>query len=271
MEEVGLKLLYFEKIPLSQNIFEDIYTSDAGCSYVIDFDSLECPFLQSVSAKFRTEFNRRNRQLSRAFNKMPEQRIGLKEKSFFSLVRSWQNEKYGNLNLFNQTFENSPNKELEPFPWVSEFYENLMAAESEPNLAFFSGLFVDEKPISLTFRLRSDSHCHGTSRGYDPTLGNLGVGIQEMVYFCNTAQSTGMRRIDFGRGDQRYKARFCNSTVPLVQIIASNEQSEAWKKSIEELLRGLELCWGYKFRPSVKDWIRKAALSGLHRSTTPLE
>jgi len=115
--------------------------------------------------------------------------------------------------------------------WSVALLENLRSSRvSDPGGAWlsqetgqkvFSGvlsaLYVGNRLAAAHLGMRSFGVLHFWFPAYDPELGKYSPGLVLLVEMARAAAARGIRRIDLGRGNERYKRSLMSGAIPLAE------------------------------------------------------
>jgi CelD/BcsL family acetyltransferase involved in cellulose biosynthesis len=102
-------------------------------------------------------------------------------------------------------------------PWIRQVLELAHVSQDESFAGLLSLLFAGDSVVAAHLGLRSDSVWHYWFPAYDPEFGRYSPGIALLLKMAEHAPSLGLRAIDLGRGDARYKRSLMSGAVPLIE------------------------------------------------------
>jgi CelD/BcsL family acetyltransferase involved in cellulose biosynthesis len=80
-----------------------------------------------------------------------------------------------------------------------------------------SALYVGNRLAAAHLGMRSFGVLHFWFPAYDPELGRYSPGLVLLVEMARAAAALGIRRIDLGRGNERYKRSLMSGAIPLAE------------------------------------------------------
>ena len=83
--------------------------------------------------------------------------------------------------------------------------------------AMLSVLYAGDEVAALHLGLRSGGVLHSWFPAYNPQLHRYSPGLVLMLELAGAAPALGIRELDFGRGEARYKLALATGTVPLLE------------------------------------------------------
>ena len=89
--------------------------------------------------------------------------------------------------------------------WASEAVERFLSLEQDDFRGVLSALYSGDVLIAAHLGLRTESTLHVWFPAYDPKWERYSPGMLFFVELLRAASRQGIRRVDFGKGDARYK------------------------------------------------------------------
>jgi CelD/BcsL family acetyltransferase involved in cellulose biosynthesis len=158
----------------------------------------------------------------------------------FELLRAWKSAQLAASGL----------ADVFAFPWTNELLVKLRATASENFSTPLSVLRTGDRVAAVCLSLRSRGVLHSWFTAYDPELKTYSPGLALFVRLAEEAEQLGIRKIDLGRGDERYKASLATGTVVLGEGSVSS-------RSLATILR---TSWR-----QTRDWVARSPLAGSTR------
>jgi CelD/BcsL family acetyltransferase involved in cellulose biosynthesis len=90
-------------------------------------------------------------------------------------------------------------------PAMEAFFRGLLAAFAGTGQIEIATLYVAETPAAAYLSFRAGASLLLYNSGYDPAFSDIGAGFALVIYRIRGAIEQGLGRIDFLRGDERYK------------------------------------------------------------------
>lgn len=154
----------------------------------------------------------------------------------FELLRSWKSTQLARTGL----------ADFFAFPWTLELVAKLREYRGDEFSAPLTVLRAGDKVAAVCFSLRSAGVLHSWFTSYNPDLHCYSPGLTLFVRLAEKAQRLGIRKIDLGRGDERYKWSLASGGVEVGEGSVSSP-------SLATLLRA---SWR-----QTRDWVTSSPLS----------
>lgn len=122
-------------------------------------------------------------------------------------IHRWKRDRYIETGAFDP-FETA---------WTAKLLESCLRSREEGFSGGVAALFVDDQPVAANLYLRSRDVVHSWIPAYDPELSASSPGSVLFHESLRNADQIGMRRLDFGKGDERYKLRLMTGAVPMAE------------------------------------------------------
>jgi CelD/BcsL family acetyltransferase involved in cellulose biosynthesis len=101
--------------------------------------------------------------------------------------------------------------------WEGEVLRGLRMANRPGFRGALSILFAGSRPVAAHFGLVSCNVLHWWFPAYDLAVQRYSPGLQLIDHCAQKAANEGISMIDFGKGDDRYKALFADHNVPMLK------------------------------------------------------
>jgi CelD/BcsL family acetyltransferase involved in cellulose biosynthesis len=118
-----------------------------------------------------------------------------------------------------------------------------------------SVLRAGDKLVAACLSLRSRGVLHSWFTAYNPDLSSYSPGMALFVRMAEEAEQLGIRTIDLGRGEERYKWSLASGSVEVCEGSVS-------KRSLGTLLRT-----GWR---QTRDWVNRSPLAGTTKLLKPV-
>lgn len=132
------------------------------------------------------------------------------------------------------------------FPWTLELLAKLREHKSQQFSAPLTVMRSGDKVAAVCLSLRSRDVLHSWFTAYNPDLHSYSPGLGLFLRMAEEAHSFGIRKIDLGRGSERYKWSLASTSVELCEGSVSS-------RSFATLLRS---SWR-----QTRDWVAKSPLA----------
>lgn len=111
--------------------------------------------------------------------------------------------------------------------WDGEVLRSLHNSDSPGFRSVLSVLFADSRPVAAHFGLVSGDVLHWWFPAYDLAVQRYSPGLQLIDACARQATNEEISMIDFGKGDDRYKALFADRSTPMLKGSACHQGSLA--------------------------------------------
>jgi CelD/BcsL family acetyltransferase involved in cellulose biosynthesis len=101
--------------------------------------------------------------------------------------------------------------------WTVALLDRVRNLQCADFAGMLSVLYVGDRPAALHLGLRSGGVLHVWFPVHDPDLGKYSPGLILWWELAHSAEGLGIRRIDFGRGGERYKASLQSGAMRLAE------------------------------------------------------
>lgn len=139
----------------------------------------------------------------------------------YELMRSWKSAQYERTGL----------ADLFSFAWTGELLEKLRERKGLEFSAPLSVLRAGDKVAAVALSLRSRGVLHVWFPGYNPELANYSPGVIILLKMAEAALAEGIRTIDLGRGDERYKWSLASGSVEVCEGTVACPSLGTWLRS----------------------------------------
>jgi CelD/BcsL family acetyltransferase involved in cellulose biosynthesis len=124
--------------------------------------------------------------------------------------------------------------------WIVKSFEELLRPGTEDFSGILFTLHFDDRLAAVEFCIRSRDVVHRLICGYDRELRQFAPGLLLSMEIVRAAESLGIRRIDFGKGQEEYKASLATASDRVVEgaVHASRLYAptyRAWVRTKDEL------------------------------------
>jgi CelD/BcsL family acetyltransferase involved in cellulose biosynthesis len=102
-------------------------------------------------------------------------------------------------------------------PWTSALLRELHRSRTPELRGRLSVLWAGDRPIAAHFGLVSNRVWHWWFPTYDPDYGRHSPGLLMLHAMLQAGREEGIEWLDFGPGDEEFKWRLSNDTLPLAQ------------------------------------------------------
>jgi CelD/BcsL family acetyltransferase involved in cellulose biosynthesis len=153
----------------------------------------------------------------------------------YDLLRAWKSTQLQRTGL----------TDIFAFPWTLELLGKLREHRGQQFSAPLSVLRAGNQVAAVCLSLRSRGVLHSWFTAYNPDLHNYSPGLSLFLRLAEEATSVGIRKIDLGRGEERYKWSLASGSVEVCE-------GSVTSRSFATLLRA---SWR-----QTRDWVSKSQL-----------
>lgn len=139
----------------------------------------------------------------------------------YELLRLWKSAQYERTGL----------ADIFRFPWTVQFLEKLRTFRGEEFSAPLAVLRAGDKVAAAALSLRSRGVLHVWFTAYNSELASYSPGVVLLLQLAAAADELGIRTIDLGRGDERYKWSLASTSVPVCEGLVSCPSLGTWLRS----------------------------------------
>jgi len=198
----------FDHVPATQRLFAP-FARSAGESPQMDLSNGFAAFAverpQAGSRPFRRLADLR-RQLARHLGPLRFEFSSRRRSDLDALLR-----------LKSDQYSRTKSVPVFELPGVVESVDLLWSMNSEAFSTALSTLHAGETLVAVHLGLRSRDVLHWWFPAYDPQFARYSPGLLLLLSLAEEAGGLGIRVIDLGKGPERYKRRFANRSVELLE------------------------------------------------------
>ena len=167
----------------------------------------------------------------------------------FGLMQQWKSAQYVRTGL----------ADVFAFPWTLELLSRLRGHTDEDFSAPLSVLRAGGKLAAVALSLRSRGVLHSWFTAYNPELASYSPGLSLFIRLAEEAQGLGIRKIDLGRGPERYKWSLATGSVPVCEGTVSGRSlvtlaRSSWRRT-RDWVSGSPLASGARFLRPIREWL----------------
>jgi CelD/BcsL family acetyltransferase involved in cellulose biosynthesis len=163
----------------------------------------------------------------------------------YSLLLRWKSEQFIRTGL----------TDVFSFGWTRSLLDKLRQHRGREFSAPLSVLRAGDKVAAACLSLRSRDVLHSWFTVYNPELASYSPGMSLFVRLAEEAEQLGLRTIDLGRGEERYKWSLANGSVEVCEGSVS-------RRSLGTLLRS-----GWR---QTRDWVNRSPLATTTKLLKPV-
>ncbi len=204
----GLRAWHFDHLPISQAAFSS-HVWGTTTSPCMDLSQGYAAWREQVrkSGSTLSQVERKARKIEREVGPLRFEYHSASAQALASLIdwKTGQHERTGVLPIFRTT------------NWVADLLELLRSTGSDDFSAPLSALYAGDTLLAVHLGLQSRSALHIWFPAYDPGYEKYSPGLILLLKLAEEAAASGIQRIDFGRGEERYKASFRTADVIIAE------------------------------------------------------
>lgn len=139
----------------------------------------------------------------------------------YDLLRTWKSAQYLRTGL----------ADVFAFPWTLELIARLRAHRGEDFSAPLTVLKAGQQVAAACLSIRSRGVLHAWFTAYNPDLERYSAGVALFIELAKAAPALGIRTIDFGKGDERYKSSLASGGVMVGEGAVTCPSLAVWLRS----------------------------------------
>jgi len=196
LRKCGIAAWHFDHLVAGQRPFARFRAATAA-SPVMDLDGGFARYAEAASGRsprFWKDLGRKRRKLEREAGAL-KLSIDSADASDLRVLMRWKSEQYqrtGRPDRFDQ-------------PWVVAVVEDLMARRTGGFRGVLSMLYADGVPVAGHFGLAYGGVLSEWFPAYDTAFARYSPGLIQLIKMAEEAVALGVRSIDLGKGEMRYK------------------------------------------------------------------
>jgi CelD/BcsL family acetyltransferase involved in cellulose biosynthesis len=163
----------------------------------------------------------------------------------YALLLRWKSEQFTRTGL----------TDVFSFEWTRSLLDKLRQHRGREFSAPLSILRAGDKVAAACLSLRSGSVLHSWFTAYNPEMSSYSPGMSLFVRLGEEAEQLGLRTVDLGRGEERYKWSLANASAVVCEGSVS-------RRSLGTLLRS-----GWR---QTRDWVNRSPLAGTTKLLKPM-
>jgi CelD/BcsL family acetyltransferase involved in cellulose biosynthesis len=102
-------------------------------------------------------------------------------------------------------------------PWKVALLERILLEQGEAFFGNLSALYTGDRLVAIHLGMQSFGVLHSWFPAYDVALGKYSPGLLLFHEMCKTASARGARRLDLGKGTQRFKVSLMSGAVQVAE------------------------------------------------------
>jgi len=233
--QLGIKEWSFDCLPVATPGFAPFHTQIRSFPFIdIAPDDVECRILeQRTESRQFSEWRRKQRKFEKEFGPL-QFKWHDDDRTHLATMISWKRRQYQQTGVHD----------LLGISWVPELLEQILRGPTDDLSAVFSTLCHNDRLLAAHVGLRSGSTLCWWFTAYDSELSRYSPGSILLLKVLETASERGIRRIDLGQGNERYKGSLATGCYPVAEGIVTPNR---WKR---------QFChaWG-----RTRDWAESAS------------
>jgi CelD/BcsL family acetyltransferase involved in cellulose biosynthesis len=103
------------------------------------------------------------------------------------------------------------------FDWTTALLQRVLAAEGEAFHGMLSALYLGDALAAVLLSMRSYDVVHAWFTAYDPDMAQLSPGLILWLQLAEAYPTSGVRRIDLGKGPEEYKQHLMSGAIDLAE------------------------------------------------------
>jgi CelD/BcsL family acetyltransferase involved in cellulose biosynthesis len=206
VDKVRLQAWYFDHLPPAQLGYVAHGWSTIDSPYADlsrGFDAYDAELRQQ--GQTATQVRRKERKLAREVGPLRFEMHTL-DTSVFDFLLTWKSDQYERtrrLQIFN-------------YPWTVRLLDAVRRHRTDRFAGVMSALYAGNDLAAVHLGIRTSQVLHIWFPTYTRVLEQYSPGLILLLHLAEHAAADGIRRIDFGTGDERYKQQFKSGDIPLL-------------------------------------------------------
>jgi CelD/BcsL family acetyltransferase involved in cellulose biosynthesis len=99
--------------------------------------------------------------------------------------------------------------------WIRRTVETVFHTQTSDFGGMLSVLYAGSEVAAALMSIRSSDVCHGWFLGFEDRFSSYSPGLIFFLKFAEYGGALGFRYLDVGKGDQHYKRRLMNASIPV--------------------------------------------------------
>ncbi len=204
----GLRCWRFNHLLTDQEVFAGSHYSLSDSPYIEmteDFDQ----YKQNRAAAGSQVVKRTQQKLRKLSRRVGPLRLELNapDESTLEQLLRWKSQQYRSAGLID----------LFEFQWVKDLLREMLTHQGSDFGGVLTTLHAGSHLVAATFSLRTGNILHPWFPAYAPEYSLFSPGSVLLIELIRQAPADGIRRIDLGRGEERYKRRFQTGATIVAQ------------------------------------------------------
>ena len=227
----GLDVIDFNHVPAVQPLFRQNSFITMGSPYM----DLEAGYAAYVARRKKNRVReidstlRKSRKLEREVG--PIRFVADDSEEAWCRLVEWKNAQYRLSNLV----------EVLGQAWVAATLGAIRTQKSESFAGQLSSLYAGKDLLAVVFVLRSRRVWHYWFPAYDVAFRRYSAGLILLLKLAEHGAATGIKTIDLGRGQARYKSAFADGEIKLCE--GSIERAASPSGALRRLRKRVEPAW----------------------------
>ncbi len=117
-------------------------------------------------------------------------------------------------------------------PWLIELLEDLQRVESPRFSAVLSALYAGDRLLAVHYGLSSPASVHIWFPAFHPDYSRYSPGLLLFVELAKAAADRGIRRVDLGKGPERYKIEFMTGAATIAEGSFDTRPAHRWARLV---------------------------------------
>jgi CelD/BcsL family acetyltransferase involved in cellulose biosynthesis len=203
----GLRAWHFNHLPPEQSRFAP-YIWRTADSFCIDPppDFNEYFALRENGQRLKAECGQKRRKLEREVGPLRSLE-NVADPALIATLIEWKSAQYRRTKMPN----------ILSYAWARELLEMLPTYRNDDFAPAISVVYAGNTIASVRFDLRSRSLLHGWFATYNVELARYSPGLLHWMETIRTARSSGIERIDLGKGREAYKRRLMTGSTKVAE------------------------------------------------------
>jgi CelD/BcsL family acetyltransferase involved in cellulose biosynthesis len=202
----GLWAWQFDHLLPTSNMFTPFH-NQLRDSFYLDLRQGFHAYLNDLRKRSKTRvtnIERKKRKIERDIGPLRFE-LHTDQSSAFEQLLRWKSRQYGDTGVVD-VFE---------YDWVTSLLQKIISHRGNKFSGLFSTLHAGERLVAVHAGMRSHGVAHYWFPSFDRDIASYSPGIILLLHLARALGERGVRRLDLGAGNERYKTLFANGSLLL--------------------------------------------------------
>jgi CelD/BcsL family acetyltransferase involved in cellulose biosynthesis len=207
LQACGLKAWHFNHLICEQGLFSAFVRREADSPFADLSDGFNAFLSHRKNGRsLMSEFRQKSRKLSREVGPLRFE-FHVNDRVVLKTLFAWKSEH----------IRRAGAPSIIDYSWVRGLIERIHAYQSPDFSGVLSVLYAADRVAAISFGMRSRSVLHEWFNTYNLELARCSPGLLCWIETLKMAASSGIRRLDFGKGSAEYKHRLMSGATKVAE------------------------------------------------------